>query len=237
MTQALDISFGAQFVTPQWCKDRIADGWELLIVNLWAGATDMPYAERALRYWREAGGRTQAYFAINGSRQPLGHFNKAFLAAGEEWPYLERVWVDCEIDGVLVDQVRGALELVKATQKPTGIYTAYWFWTEHMGNTDDFADYPLWNAFYDGDPDIDFSRYLYGGWSMDKLYLEQYQGTTDISGVECDLNIILHEEDEMDLNTIIHRLNVMWGHSDRLEQAGREIKESIIEIKRALGIN
>lgn len=187
--KALDLSFSAEAVTEQWCADRIAEGYELLIVDLWTARLAIPHADRALRLWREAGGRTQAYFAINGSRQPAFHVAKAVMAAGEEWQHLERVWVDCEVEGILIEQIRGALALVREAGKETGIYTAHWFWAGHLGDPTDFSDESLWNAFYDQDPDLDFDDLPYGGWTPEKVLMEQYQGTTNIEEIEVDLNV------------------------------------------------
>lgn len=189
MTKALDLSFSAQDLTTEWCAARIAEGYELLIVDLWTARLAIPHADRALRLWREAGGRTQAYFAVNGSRQPAFHVTKAVMAAGDEWKHLERVWVDVEVEGTLVEQIRGALALVREAGKETGIYSAHWFWVGHLGNPTDFADETLWNAFYDQDPDLDFDNLPFGGWTPDKVLMEQFQGTTNIEGIEVDLNV------------------------------------------------
>lgn len=44
-----------------------------------------------------------------------------------------------------------------------GMYTGRGFWLDHTGNTDRFSHWPLWNAWYGGDPDPD-SFIPYGGW-------------------------------------------------------------------------
>ena len=51
-------------------------------------------------------------------------------------------------------------------------------------NSTQFVGLPLWNAYYDGDPDED--GLPYGGWEHSAI--EQYQGTTDLCGQSVDLN-------------------------------------------------
>lgn len=67
-----------------------------------------------------------------------------------------------------------------------GVGTGGWYWRPYMGDTDVFsrAGRPLWNAYYDGDPDTD--GLPYGGWTDSSI--EQFQGTTTVCGQSVDLN-------------------------------------------------
>src|SRR3972149_5176193 len=69
------------------------------------------------------------------------------------------------------------------------LYTARWFWTGHMGDSKDarWRRFKLWNAYYDGDPDIDFASAPYGPGAASELVGEQYQGTTQLGGASVDL--------------------------------------------------
>ena len=236
MSKALDVSFGAQEVTPEWCERRIAEGVTHLGVNLWAGLSPMLYAERALRYWREAGGKTIGYFALNAHYSGVAHTDIAYASAGEEWQYLEYVAIDCEVEGITLPKIQEAVDTVtKYGGKPI-IYTGYWWWKMEFGNPQDFKHLPLWNALYDGDPDLDFGNYPYGGWTTDSVIMEQYQGTTDLDGVAVDWNVFYDQED-VDVDTIIQALHVIWKVADNLEAQAKSVKDAVVEIKKVLGIN
>lgn len=91
--------------------------------------------------------------------------------------------------------VFGCLDVVEDSGKRAGIATARWWWVPNMGDSVRFDHLPLWNAWYDGDPDTD--GLPYGGWT-DSL-IEQYQGTTTVCGQSVDLNYdkSLGDEDTM----------------------------------------
>lgn len=77
--------------------------------------------------------------------------------------------------------------------RTVGIYTGRWWWVPNMANSTAFAHLPLWNSYYDGDPDTD--GLPYGGW-VDST-IEQYQGTTILAGQSVDLNYAKNLEDDM----------------------------------------
>ncbi len=236
MSKALDVSYGAEDITPEWCEKRIAEGYTHLGVNLWAGIDPMPHANRALRHWRGAGGKTIGYFALNSHRNGIDHAEMARGSAGGEWQHLEYVAVDCEVDGITVRQIQEAVDAVVALGGKPIIYTAYWWWKLQFGDPQDFKHLPLWNAIYDGDPDLDFSNYPYGGWTTNSVIMEQYQGTTDLDGVAVDLNVFYDQED-VDVETIIQALHVIWKVADNLETQAKAVKDAVVEIKKVLGIN
>ena len=120
--------------------------------------------------------------------------------------------------------------------KEVGIYTGRWWWIPYMDNSTAFYDMPLWNSYYDEEPDED--GLPYGGWEHSTI--EQYKGTTDIAGQSVDLNYAknLKEENEMtneELNQIVQDLNTVMvkrmvlmeigaGPMDRLLQAYDTLK-------------
>ena len=101
-------------------------------------------------------------------------------SAGVELPIL---WLDCETykeDGVVVDAgpdaawLREAIDECRTLGVKPGIYTGGWWWREHLDNTREFADLPLWAAEYDDNPDVDDVT-LFGGWARasGKQYAEK----------------------------------------------------------------
>lgn len=235
LVKGLDISYDAYKVTPQWCRDRLEEGYTFLIVCLWAGVDSMPWAQRALRYAREAGMETSAYFSINGSHDNVQyHVDKAYLAAGSEWEHLDRVWVGCEIVNIEERHIAQALNSVEAKGKSPGIYTAKWWWDGVFNNPTTFKDYPLWNAHYDNNPDIDFGNYPYGGWTTP--YMKQYQGTTNLDGVSVDLDAML-KVPVNNMDEIVKALHVIWKSAELAEAFAKQTKDAVVEIKVALGIN
>jgi len=106
---------------------------------------------------------------------------------GSFWGELAFVGVDCEVDGI-ASAVRPAVERVKALKQRPVIYTGRWWWVDHNGNSSALKDVPLWSASYDNDPDIDFQKAPYGGWTLEKLMGEQYAGTVVLEGQTVDRN-------------------------------------------------
>lgn len=110
-------------------------------------------------------------------------------------PHLDRVlrfWADFEEVPVPRPRERAwdfidfFFEAVDAIFPEVGFYGARWFHVGHLGNPTRWSARQLWNAWYDGDPDID--GLPYGGWTRDQVAIEQYQGTTLVAGHSVDLN-------------------------------------------------
>jgi hypothetical protein len=66
----------------------------------------------------------------------------------------------------------------------TGLYTANWYWSQHMGNTHEFNFMPLWVAYWDKDDDLNFQHF--GGW--DSAVMKQNAGDITFAGIHCDTN-------------------------------------------------
>jgi hypothetical protein len=116
-------------------------------------------------------------------------------SAGVELPIL---WLDCETykeDGVVVDAgpdaawLREAIDECRKLGVKPGIYTGRWWWHEHLDNTREFAELPLWAAEYDDNPDVDDVT-LFGGWTRasGKQYAEKLP-----SGGRLDQNVFRDE--------------------------------------------
>jgi len=121
---------------------------------------------------------------------PSTSLAEAKLTAGSMWPQLTVVANDVEIRGVVEQDIAETSSLLLAEGKRVPIYTAKWFWDGVLGNPTWpwLLAFPLWNAYYDGDPDIDFLHAPYGPWDQSHVIGEQYQGTTPIAGDDFDLD-------------------------------------------------
>lgn len=143
-------------LTLDQCQRIKADGYDGIVVQLWDALLANPWAQQTLWNARQAGLKTAAYIALNGSG--ADHVMSGYMAAGAEWMSLSFVAIDCEIDGITPDILTRALtEVLTEKQRPI-IYTAKWWWTGSFGNSTAFSKWALWNV--DNIPVID-----YGGWT------------------------------------------------------------------------
>ena len=108
---------------------------------------------------------------------------------------LTRLWVDVEeprgtrtTDQVL-GEIRSAVATTQAARFQVGIYTGAWCYGDITGDTDEFKGLPLWHAAYPADRQPpDFATFkAYCGWVRPAIW--QYVGTTDLAGVNVDLNV------------------------------------------------
>jgi hypothetical protein len=158
------------------------------------------YARQQAQSWLDAGGEAlDAYIYLYFAGDPRVQVRQA-LATLDGLP-VRRWWLDAEDvespqltpaerDTFLyscVDELLGAgLE--------AGIYSGRWWWVPNMANSARFGGLPLWNSWYDGDPDED--GLPYGGWEHSAI--EQYQGTSDLCGQSVDLNFAKDLEEPVD---------------------------------------
>lgn len=183
--KSFDVSFSK--ITPEWAEARLAEGYELLIQDLWTGNRLVKVAEENLRTWREAGGRVAAYFCIHDATDIDTHFSRAREGAGGEWGNLAFLAIDVEIEPVSVASVLYAADLVLEAGLRPVVYTGYWFWAGKMGNPTGCEHLPLWDASYGTEPALEMT-YRYGGWEVRAIH--QFRGTTNIDGVEVDLDLV-----------------------------------------------
>lgn len=144
-----------------------------------------------------------------------------------DFPQIKFIWADCEqaddtgFDYLHADQqyvvnmTRAAIDTIGAFGYQTGIYTARWWWIPATGDSAYFSGvFPLWNANYDHDPDID--QVNYGGWSVPKM--EQFHGSTTFAGVPM-----------VDLNSYVVAETIRPAAADpRLTQA-RDLLSAVLE--------
>jgi hypothetical protein len=195
--KGLDLSFSEG--SAAWWKRRFAEGYRVAVQDLWTGGSTSEgfrgIAARNLRRAREAGFIVCGYTNVAPWNSGKVAFDKAVEFAEDEWPNIAAVFVDVEIaahngQSIREADIRQCLELVTAAGKRTAIYSAQWFWVGHLGNPlwQWLREYQVWNANYDGDPDVDFSKAPWGPWVEADIMGEQFQGSTDIEGVTVDLN-------------------------------------------------
>lgn len=153
----------------------------------WHGQSGYLQARQSIVNARDAGfTRHATYTAIN-MLPGRTSVERAQQAVGNEWENLSFIGIDVEL-ATTPDIIREACETAQKMGVRPVIYTAKWAWNQFMADTTDFKDLPLWNAFYDNDPDIDFPRFPFGGWVLEKLCGEQYTNTTNIDGNGFDFN-------------------------------------------------
>lgn len=68
----------------------------------------------------------------------------------------------------------------------TGFYSAYWYWTGYMANTDKYKDIPWWIANYDGAPNLSMGNYPFGGINVPQM--KQFKENTYVGTIYCDDN-------------------------------------------------
>ena len=201
---ALDASFSS--VTRQTFNLLYLDGYRLFIQNCWTGLITPTPALYNLRNAITEGFIPAIYIVVvNDGATPV---QKAKEAVGDLWDQLDFVAIDVEVAGTTTEAIMDTLDLLP--DKKICIYTAKWAWTSHMNDTHIFKSYPLWDAAYDSNPDIDPVNY--GGWT--EAIGTQYQGTTNLYGSDFDLNSFLDEwilGEDMNLEERVARLERIAG--------------------------
>jgi hypothetical protein len=243
------VSFAAERVTAAWCAARQAEGYRLLVADLWTGNRRVPGVEQALRLWRMAGGLTAGYVCVHDATPVETHLAEAKANAGPEWSQFRFVAVDVEVDPASAEGVLAACQLVAADGLRPVVYTARWFWCGHMGEPRSCTSYPLWDAHYGATPSLDPPGY--GGWAG--RIGHQYQDTTSVDGVDVDISVfdgawvegtpagwvdsVPAPQDE------VAQLHARWAdaqhlhqQADRLHAQAAGIEQQVITRKVALGL-
>lgn len=161
---------------------------ELFIPGAWHGAEGYDSVGPSLRNARNLGMRSATYVAHTQRGHGADDVLQAYQRIGEtEWRSLSFVALDMEwgTPGTnpavanMDDLLAGIDKCLTLNARPC-LYTAAWWWKGHFGNPNIPVGLPVWNAFYDNDPDYDFASYPYGGPGV-KLIGEQHTNSTSIS--------------------------------------------------------
>lgn len=192
MKLAVDLSNYSGPISNQQARDLVNAGVSRAIVQ--AVRPDIRVHEQQIPNLIAAGIEVQGYVYVWYSAGEQFIRDRVAWACSEfkRWPQITFVWADCEqADDTgfnyahadhdqVVQLTAAALDTIGQAGFETGIYTARWWWVPATGDSHYFSGvFPLWNANYDGDPDIDPAGY--GGWDIPRM--EQYQGSSTIAGV------------------------------------------------------
>lgn len=199
--RAVDSSYDE--LTDQEAKCLRESGWPLFIQCLLALPRTGPEqpAKRiiSLRNALENNLPTAAYIVVGSSRPGDEYINLGREGVPDDiWVALKFVAVDVETPGVRVDEIIRAVDRVVALGKLPLIYTNFWTWENYIVPTQDTRlaerGVVLYNANWDGQPDIDFGSFPFGGWRVEQVALEQWSGGTFICGQFVDRNTVERPE-------------------------------------------
>ena len=231
--KALDLSFSAASLS--WCQAQKAAGWDLLVVNLWTGASSPSPARANLANARQAGMLTAGYTVVNNLSGNTA-INKAATAAGPEWAHLAFVSVDVEV-ATTAAIVREAVNGLRAQGKLVCIYTGGWFWNSFTLAGQDFGDVPCWLADYDGNPALDTAPLT----KLGPVIGKQYRNSHNLGGVTVDANTFddsFIQEVEMtpeQLALLMALKEAMFGGgapdgADRISAVDRKVEEVKVRV-------
>lgn len=167
----------------------------------------------SLKNVQTAGIDSAGYFLVSPHESGRQAVDRAMASVPREvWDKLEFVAVDFEVPTecypqfavpyeTIVDASNRLIELGKCVQWYDGtcrsvIYTSCGEWTSRLdnGTRPKPPNSLLWNASWDGNPDIDYARCQFGGYTVDEVLIEQYNGGTMIAGVHVDSNTYVVRE-------------------------------------------
>jgi hypothetical protein len=168
-----------------------AGGIDLFGQCMWTAAEAPQTRLNNVRVAERAGMRTWGYISLNEWRSGAAHVAAALSGFPRaEWDKFLFVAVDVELPNIREHDIIEACYAVRQAGQKAVIYTNYNSWHNYVkpSNTSALAqlDIGLLNAFWDGDPDIDFSQYPFGGWRPDQVIGEQYTGGQYVHGQYAD---------------------------------------------------
>jgi hypothetical protein len=178
-----------------------------------------------------AGLRLEAYTFLEFESDPEWWIREA-LARLDGLP-VARWWLDVEDTGhgrdwtpaQRVAYVQRALDAFSAAGVFAHIYSGGWYWRPYMGDTDIFARQgrKLWNAWYDGDADVD--GLPYGGWTAADVAIEQFEGPSLVCGQSVDKNWLYFTEEgeDMELRARVERLERLIGGNGVDDEEGKRL--------------
>jgi len=185
------IDFGSY--TPNVTRERIEDAMRQDGIR-WCtvGITGNRYFAQQMAAVRAAGAKLDVYliphrWSESGAARAQEALDLLAPFAPVPW-----VWLDVEQLG---DQpapdpsqvwtwLRSAFQVLDTAHQPAGIYTSISQWADIAGDTKEFGERPLWEAYYAAEP---HAFRPFGGWN--KRSGVQFQGSTTIAGMNVDLNL------------------------------------------------
>jgi hypothetical protein len=193
LVYGVDSSFDP--LTPGEAGRLFDAGVRAFIQALWTGAQAPSVRVANLTNARDAGLITAGYAAVSPGRSGAAHMDEARRGIPDDlWNSLAKVAVDVELPGLNYEtHVMAAWNRVAELGKAMDCYTSYHFWVEVLRFPDRLPGVGLWNAFWDGNPDIDFPSLPFGGWQPHEVWGEQWSGDTLVEGQFVDRNTFVLE--------------------------------------------
>lgn len=190
-------------VTQAQAQELRADGTTLLVQALtwWprcgAPTTQPSTRVETLRNADSAGLGIAGYVLLDPYSSGAQAVDRARQGIPDDlWAKMKFVAIDFEIPGecwntgtvIPYGTITDALDELERLGKPKVLYTSYGEWTGHLlpSNPPHPPDTYLWEASWDGNPDVDFNRHPFGGWTTDDIVMEQYDGNQKYAGVFAD---------------------------------------------------
>ncbi len=188
-------------LTDHGCADLKAAGYVGIIAQAITGLDGKTYTRQQLAAALRNGLRIAGYIwcfpvaSVSSRLLMFDGFPLEFLALDVEQAGLSIANVDRDLalcDEYMVAQGMVPTGLSKDSFRllhPTIIYTARWFFAQQgwLGLTR-WSERPLWEALYDGIPDVSVGFWPYGGWT--KMTIKQWRGTSNVGEVQqVDLNV------------------------------------------------
>ena len=182
-----DISNYTGPLTEQGCADLKAAGFVGIISQAITGLDGNTYTRQQLAMAQQCDLRLAGYMWCFPGASELGVRYRLEMFDGF---VLEFLALDLEQQGTHVIDVERDLALCDPYWRgKTWVYSGKWFFDQQgWSHLDLWADRPLWDSDYDGEPDVDVGFVPYGGWTQRAM--KQYRGTSTIGVVDqIDLNV------------------------------------------------
>lgn len=186
---AVDMSKYSQELTAKEALCMVDEGVRLVIAGTGHKQSLGQWSEQQAGVALDAGLVLDGYRWLNLSEPIVPQMDNAFASMGQ---YLDRVrmwWIDAEdtttqnmSPAEVLDAIGDAVDYCDQRQARVGIYTGSWWWKPKTGDSDMFADRPLWNAYYAATE----GSLPYGGWEDSAIW--QYEGNVTVCGQLVDLN-------------------------------------------------
>ena len=198
LTIALDISHFTESTSGPLTSQQLDDAWDLGVRAFRPNIAKQDVAVRQIDAIVDYGNTTGRVFNIwtyryyyFGSSLIQADADKAFIQRVRDLKYniqLHSIDIEDTNPDITTDQrIQETAQLINKFEGfcSTDLYTAYWYWTQYMGNVIKFSFMPLWFADWDNIPNLEVSP-QFGGFT--KGHMKQYAGDQYFAGIWCDLN-------------------------------------------------
>lgn len=188
MSNWIDLSY--ETATPGWSDYIKALGYEGAVQCslAWPGRPyGMLNANGNLKTLRKSGLLTATYMAFGAGAGVEEQFRLAREAAGDEWEHC--LWHAVDIEVYLPDPIASIQKILELVTQSPGypiVYASAATWARYADGTDAFGHIPLWGAYWDGDPDFDYTLNPFGGFQ--RVVGEQFDHDISVMDKKIDVN-------------------------------------------------